>query len=108
MSNFDGFETKKDLDLYTITSQEPVEVMMPMTEDRAVMRQSLLNGVLDAVQYNRARKLEDLQFFEIGKVYSKEKEELKLDMSNKVKILTYQNNEKEIINFNIYSVFHIN
>lgn len=69
---------KKDLDLYTITSQEPVEVMMPMTEDRAVMRQSLLNGVLDAVQYNRARKLEDLQFFEIGKVYSKEKEELKL------------------------------
>lgn len=69
---------KKDLDLFTITSQEPVEVMMPMTEDRAVMRQSLLNGVLDAVQYNRARKLEDLQFFEIGKVYSKEKEELKL------------------------------
>ena len=32
------------------------------------------------------------------------KEELKLDMSNKVKILTYQNNEKEIINFEINKI----
>ena len=51
---------------------------MPMTEDRAVMRQSLLNGVIDAIAYNKARKIEDLAMFEIGKVYSTDKEELKL------------------------------
>lgn len=69
---------KKDLNLYTAQTLEPIEVLMPLTEDRAVMRQSLLNGVLEAIHYNRARKQEDLAFFEIGNVYSKEKEELKL------------------------------
>ncbi len=69
---------KKDLNLYTVTPLEPIEVMMPMTEDRAVMRQSLLNGVIDAIAYNKARKIEDLAMFEIGKVYSTDKEELKL------------------------------
>lgn len=72
---------KKDLNLYTTTSSEPIEVLMPMTEDHAVMRQSLLNGVIDAVQYNKARRLDDIAFFEIGKTYSKDKEELKLSIA---------------------------
>lgn len=70
--------SEKDLNLYTIEKLEPVKVMMPMTEDRAVMRQSLLNGVIDAVQYNKARKLDNLAFYEIGKTYSTDKEETKL------------------------------
>lgn len=69
---------KKDLNLYTTTELEPISVLMPMTEDRAVMRQSLLNGVIDAISYNKARKNDDLAFFEIGKTYSKDKEETKL------------------------------
>ncbi len=69
---------KKDLYVYTTKELEPIEVMMPMTEDRAVMRQSLLNGVIDAIGYNKARKIEDLAMFEIGNTYAKEKEELKL------------------------------
>jgi phenylalanyl-tRNA synthetase beta chain len=69
---------EKNLYLYTLEDKEPIKVLMPMTEDRAVMRESLLNGVVDAVQYNKARKLDNLAFFEIGNVYSTEKEELKL------------------------------
>lgn len=69
---------KKDLHLYTSSVLDPIEVMMPMTEDRAVMRQSLLNGLIDAIAYNRARKIEDLAMFEIGKTYSAQKEETKL------------------------------
>ena len=69
---------EKDLNLYTTEVLEPVKVMMPQTEDKAVMRQSLLNGVIDAVAYNKARKLDDLAFFEIGKTYSTGKEETKL------------------------------
>ncbi len=72
---------KKDLHLYTISAGTPVEVLMPMTEDRAVMRQSLLNGVIDAVMYNKARKIDNLALFEIGNVYSMEKEELKLSIA---------------------------
>ena len=51
---------------------------MPLTEDRAVMRQSLLNGVVDAIQYNKARKIDNLALFEIGNVYSKDEENLHL------------------------------
>lgn len=71
----------KDIDHYTSMQSiltTPVEVMMPMTEDRAVMRKSLLNGVIDAIAYNKARKIDNLALFEIGKVYSMEKEETKL------------------------------
>ncbi|MBE6137032.1 MAG: phenylalanine--tRNA ligase subunit beta [Erysipelotrichaceae bacterium] len=70
--------SEKDLNLYTTEELAPVKVMMPMTEDRAVMRQSLLNGVIDAVKYNKARKLDNLAFYEIGKTYSTDKEETKL------------------------------
>lgn len=69
---------KKNLNLYTTEEKTPVEVMMPMTEDRAVMRQSLLNGLIDAIAYNKARKIDDLAMFEIGKTYSADKEEVKL------------------------------
>lgn len=69
---------KKDLNLYTTKELEPIEVLMPMTEDRAVMRQSLLNGVVDAISYNKARKIDDLAMFEIGNTYSVGKEEPKL------------------------------
>ena len=69
---------KKDVFLYTLKEEDLVEVLMPMTEDRAVMRQSLLNGVLEAVRYNRARKVDNLCFFEIGNTYTMQKETLKL------------------------------
>ena len=52
-----------------------IKVMMPLTEDRAVMRESLLNGVVDAIAYNKARKIENLAFYEVGKVYSEGREE---------------------------------
>ena len=69
---------KKDLGLWVKEIKEPVEVLMPLTEDRAVMRQSLLNGVVDAIQYNKARKIDNLALFEIGNVYSKDEENLHL------------------------------
>ena len=53
----------------------PIKVLMPLTEDRAVMRESLLNGVVDAIAYNKARKIENLAFYEVGKVYSEGREE---------------------------------
>lgn len=65
---------EKDLNNYTTYEAEAVKVLMPMTEDRAVMRQSLLNGVCSAIQYNKARKFSDLAFFELGKRYDTKNE----------------------------------
>lgn len=46
-----------------------VKLAMPMSEDRSVLRSSLLPGLLDMAQYNRNRKQEDLALFEIGTVF---------------------------------------
>ena len=70
--------SEKELGYYVKEVVNPVKVLMPLTEDRAVMRESLLNGLIDAVKYNKARKNENLALFEIGKVYSMDKEELHL------------------------------
>ena len=69
---------KKDLNLYTLNEEETIEPLMPLTEDRAVMRQSLLNGVIDAIKYNNARKNSNVNLFEIGNVYTNDKESLHL------------------------------
>lgn len=42
---------------------------MPMSEDRSVLRGSLLPGLIDIAHYNRNRKQNDLAVFEIGTVF---------------------------------------
>jgi len=46
-----------------------IKLAMPMSEDRSVLRSSLLPGLLDMAQYNRNRKQEELALFEIGTVF---------------------------------------
>ena len=60
---------KKNLNDFTTEERKPIAVLMPMTEDRAVMRQSVLNGVVEAISYNKARKMPDTMLFEIGNRY---------------------------------------
>ena len=70
--------SKDELGLYLAKEEEPVEVLMPLTEERSVMRESVLNGLVDNIAYNKARKLENLSFFEISNVHTKDKEVLHL------------------------------
>ena len=60
---------ESDLGFYQEEVKKEIKPLMPLTEDHAVMRQSLLNGVIDAIQYNLARKNQNLALFEIGNVY---------------------------------------
>jgi len=46
-----------------------VPLAMPMSEDRSVLRTSLVPLLLESAQYNRNRKNANLSFFEIGKVF---------------------------------------
>ena len=73
--------SKDDLGLYIPEVKEPVEVLMPLTEERSVMRESVLNGLIENIQYNKARKLENLSFFEISNVHTKDTEDLHLGMA---------------------------
>lgn len=71
---------KNNLHDFTTEVRKAVELSMPMTEDRAVMRQSLLNGIVEAIEYNKARKNSDVSFFEIGNRYFDGGQELMLSI----------------------------
>ncbi len=51
------------------TDSRSVALAMPMSEDRSVLRPSLIPQLLEAARYNRNRGVDDLGFFEIGKVF---------------------------------------
>lgn len=52
-----------------INNDNNVQMLNPLSNDLAVMRQSLLFSGLEAVSYNINRKQQNLKFFEFGKTY---------------------------------------
>ncbi|MDP1568581.1 MAG: phenylalanine--tRNA ligase subunit beta [Vicinamibacterales bacterium] len=50
--------------------EAPVALANPLSEKFAVMRPSLLPGLVDAVSHNRRRERRDVQLFEIGTAFS--------------------------------------
>jgi phenylalanyl-tRNA synthetase beta chain len=51
---------------------EPVRLAMPMSEERAVLRKSLLPDLLQVVTYHLNRQMSDVFLFEMGKVFLKQ------------------------------------
>ena len=51
--------------------EAPVAIANPLSEKFAVLRPSLLPGLLDALVYNRRREAEDVRLFEIGATFRK-------------------------------------
>lgn len=54
----------------------PVRLAMPMSEERAVLRLSLVPHLLEAVSYNRHRKNNDVALYEIASVFHNREQEL--------------------------------
>ena len=59
-------------DVFKFTNDEfgLIKVLSPLTEERTVLRHSLITSLLDVYNYNKARNIKDLSIFEIGKGYS--------------------------------------
>jgi phenylalanyl-tRNA synthetase beta chain len=49
--------------------RQMLPVLNPLTEDQAVMRTSLLPGLLETAHLNRTLRKEDVRIFEIGKIF---------------------------------------
>ena len=49
--------------------KETVKLSMPMSEERAYLRQSTIPGLLEVVRYKNARTMANVAIYEIGKVY---------------------------------------
>jgi phenylalanyl-tRNA synthetase beta chain len=81
-----------------------IKILNPLSKELGVMRQSLLQSGLEAIQYNRNRKNADLKFFEFGTTYHKkeagfdEVKHLALYMTGK-KFEASWNGEKSEVNF---------
>ncbi len=46
-----------------------IEILNPLSEDQAVLRTSLIPGLLESMQRNLARQTKTLRLFEIGKIF---------------------------------------
>jgi phenylalanyl-tRNA synthetase beta chain len=51
---------------------DPVPIAYPLSENFAVLRPSLLPGLVDSIAYNRRRERKDVRLFEIGARFSAE------------------------------------
>ncbi|MGE5606512.1 MAG: phenylalanine--tRNA ligase subunit beta [Bacteroidota bacterium] len=49
--------------------RKTVELMMPLSEEQAIMRTSIVHGILSAIAFNANRRQTDLAFYEMGRVY---------------------------------------
>lgn len=54
---------------FTTATHDTVELLMPMSEAHSTLRQSLIPHLIDATQYNVARKNQDIALYELGNVF---------------------------------------
>ena len=50
-------------------SQRQVKLLMPMSQERSVLRQSLIPHLIQNVQHNNARQMQDVKLYECGTVF---------------------------------------
>ncbi len=61
--------------MFTKDDKEIAMLLDPMSEDRNTLRNSIIPSLLKIFEYNRARNVEDVSLFEIGKAFYKKNEE---------------------------------
>lgn len=54
---------------YALEASELTKLALPMSEERSVLRLSLLPHLLDALRYNLARQIDQVALYEIGSVF---------------------------------------
>jgi len=71
-----SFMHKQSADRLRLKPDDPrrklVDILNPLTEDQAVMRTSLVPGLLQTVHYNFFQQTKNLKIFEIGKIFINE------------------------------------
>ncbi|HDI7008410.1 TPA: phenylalanine--tRNA ligase subunit beta [Staphylococcus aureus] len=61
--------SKEDATAFSMQQRQTIDLLMPMSEAHASLRQSLLPHLIEAASYNMARKNKDVKLFEIGNVF---------------------------------------
>lgn len=61
--------SKEDATAFSMQQRQTIDLLMPMSEAHASLRQSLLPHLIEAASYNVARKNKGVKLFEIGNVF---------------------------------------
>ncbi|MGN7388252.1 phenylalanine--tRNA ligase subunit beta [Sporosarcina sp. SAFN-015] len=67
--------SKAHAQLFALETAPVTELLMPMSEDRSVLRQSLIPHLLEAATYNVARRIDSVSLYETGSVFLGEEED---------------------------------
>jgi len=78
--------------LYTTQN---ISILNPLSTDLNVMRQSLVFGMLETIEYNQNRQNPNLRLFEFGKIYQKQK-----DYTENKRLIIALTGRKETENWN--------
>ena len=62
-------------ELFKYNRNEKIELLKPMSNDKKVIRQSLLSSLLKTYEYNKSRNVKDVMIYEIANTYSNKTEE---------------------------------
>lgn len=90
---------------YMEGQQDAVPMLNPLSADIAVLRNSMVYGMLETVNYNINRKSEDLKLFEVGRTYHHlstgdfaytEKKTLAMVMTGKKHSVSHHSGAKEV------------
>lgn len=61
--------SKEQAQAYALETAPVTELLMPMSEERSVLRQSLIPHLLEAATYNVARRIDSVALYETGSVF---------------------------------------
>ncbi|CCV65537.1 Phenylalanyl-tRNA synthetase, beta chain [Paracholeplasma brassicae] len=71
---------EESIHLFCPKSEDIIKLLHPMSDDRKVLRHSLINGLYENVVYHESRQFDNLKFFEIGRKYFHNEEPTYLGM----------------------------
>ena len=57
--------------MFNYENKEPIYLPSPMSQDKSVIRTSLITSLLNVYEYNKARKVDNINIYEIAKTYDK-------------------------------------
>lgn len=67
-----------DVNLFTLPSEDVITILHPLSEDKKSLRHSLINGLVENANYHTSRQINNLKFFEVGRVYYSHEEPVHL------------------------------
>ena len=67
--------SKEHAQQYALETAPVTELLMPMSEERSMLRQSLIPHLLEATTYNVARRIDSVALYETGSVFLGEEED---------------------------------